>query len=60
MVDLSGENAVDSEWMAYLGSFRYLQSLNVSNCHRLSSSGVWTISGMLLENDTNVGFKAEL
>ncbi|KAE8649205.1 chaoptin isoform X2 [Cucumis sativus] len=40
--------------MAYLGSFRYLQSLNVSNCHRLSSSGVWTISGMTTLRELNV------
>ncbi|CAK9324828.1 unnamed protein product [Citrullus colocynthis] len=54
VVDLSGENAVDSEWMAYLGSFRYLQSLNVSNCRRLSSSGIWTISGMTTLRELNV------
>ncbi|XP_050943074.1 uncharacterized protein LOC103493092 isoform X3 [Cucumis melo] len=54
VVDLSGENAVDSEWMAYLGSFRYLQSLNVSNCHRLSSSGIWAISGMTTLRELNV------
>lgn len=47
VVDLSGENAVDSEWMAYLGAYRYLRSLNLSNCHRLSSSGIWAIAGML-------------
>ncbi|KAA0044905.1 F-box/LRR-repeat protein 14 isoform X1 [Cucumis melo var. makuwa] len=54
VVDLSGENAVDSEWMAYLGSFRYLQALNVSNCHRLSSSGIWAISGMTTLRELNV------
>ncbi|XP_022942088.1 F-box/LRR-repeat protein 14 isoform X1 [Cucurbita moschata] len=54
VVDLSGENAVDSEWMAYIGAFRYLRSLNVSNCHRLSSSGIWAVAGMTTLRELNI------
>lgn len=45
-VDLSGQNSVDAEWMAYIGAFRYLRSLNVSDCHKLTNSALWTITGM--------------
>ncbi|KAK9072962.1 hypothetical protein SSX86_009398 [Deinandra increscens subsp. villosa] len=45
-IDLSGESSVDAEWMAYLGAFHYLYSLNVSDCHRINSSALWALSGM--------------
>ncbi|KAD5508248.1 hypothetical protein E3N88_15951 [Mikania micrantha] len=45
-IDLSGENSVDAEWMAYLGAFQYLHSLNISDCHRINSSALWALSGM--------------
>ncbi|PWA80481.1 leucine-rich repeat (LRR) family protein [Artemisia annua] len=45
-VDLRGESSVDAEWMAYLGAFKYLHSLNVSDCHRINSSALWALSGM--------------
>ncbi|XP_030470153.1 uncharacterized protein LOC115688468 isoform X2 [Syzygium oleosum] len=32
--------------MAYLGGFRYLRCLNVADCHRITSSALWAISGM--------------
>ncbi|KAG2677060.1 hypothetical protein I3760_12G080900 [Carya illinoinensis] len=45
-IDLRGENFVDAEWMAYLGGFRNLRSLNVSDCHRVTSSALWAMTGM--------------
>ncbi|KAF7151730.1 hypothetical protein RHSIM_Rhsim02G0242800 [Rhododendron simsii] len=45
-IDLRGEISVDAEWMAYLGAFRYLRSLNVSGCRRITSSALWDITGM--------------
>ncbi|KAM2227838.1 hypothetical protein ACFXTI_014605 [Malus domestica] len=45
-VDLRGESSVDAEWIAYLGAFRYLRSLNVSVCRRLTASALWPITGM--------------
>ncbi|KAF8027816.1 hypothetical protein BT93_E0673 [Corymbia citriodora subsp. variegata] len=32
--------------MAYLGGFRYLRCLNIADCHRITSSALWAISGM--------------
>ncbi|CAN0908814.1 Internalin I [Linum grandiflorum] len=45
-VHLRGENTVDAEWMAYIGAFRYLRSLNLADCHRLNSSALWPLIGM--------------
>lgn len=45
-VDLRGENSVDMEWMAYMGAFRYLRSLNIADCHRITSSALWAITGI--------------
>ncbi|KAF7828147.1 putative adenylate cyclase regulatory protein isoform X1 [Senna tora] len=45
-IDVRGENSVDAEWMAYLGAFRHLRSLNVADCHRINSSALWAITGM--------------
>ncbi|XP_028774773.1 uncharacterized protein LOC114744074 [Neltuma alba] len=45
-IDVRGENSVDAEWMAYLGAFRHLCSLNVGGCHRITSSALWAITGM--------------
>ncbi|XP_071698650.1 uncharacterized protein [Rutidosis leptorrhynchoides] len=45
-LDLRGESSVDAEWMAYIGAFHYLCSLNVSYCHRINSSALWALSGM--------------
>ncbi|XVE64696.1 hypothetical protein DITRI_Ditri07aG0121900 [Diplodiscus trichospermus] len=45
-IDLIGENCVDAEWMAYLGAFRYLRSLNVADCHRITNSAIWSLLGM--------------
>lgn len=46
VVDLKGENNVDAEWMAYLGAFRYLRSLNLADCHRINNSALWSLVGM--------------
>lgn len=45
-VDLRGENHVDAQWMAYLGAFRYLRYLNVADCHRITNSALWPLTGM--------------
>lgn len=45
-IDLRGEKSVDAEWMAYLGAFRYLRSLNVADCHKVTSSALWPITGI--------------
>ncbi|KAI3422973.1 uncharacterized protein J3R85_011490 [Psidium guajava] len=53
-VDLRGEISVDAEWMAYLGGFRYLRCLNVADCHRITSSALWAISGMANLKEVNL------
>ncbi|KAL5202041.1 hypothetical protein ABZP36_012993 [Zizania latifolia] len=45
-IDLSGYIAVDAEWLAYLGSFRYLRVLKLADCKNVNSSAVWALSGM--------------
>ncbi|KAJ7945040.1 putative F-box/LRR protein [Quillaja saponaria] len=45
-VDARGESSVDAEWMAYLGAFRHLRCLNVADCHRVTSSAIWALTGM--------------
>ncbi|XP_050377535.1 receptor-like protein 53 [Argentina anserina] len=45
-IDLRGDNNVDAEWFAYIGAFRYLRSLNVSDCRKITSSAVWALAGM--------------
>jgi hypothetical protein len=34
--------------MAYLGAFRNLRSLNVADCHRVTSSAVWPMIGTII------------
>ncbi|MED6126246.1 hypothetical protein PIB30_076462 [Stylosanthes scabra] len=45
-IDLRGDNSVDAEWIAYLGAFRQLRYLNLSDCHRITCSSLWPLSGM--------------
>ncbi|TVU16969.1 hypothetical protein EJB05_32973 [Eragrostis curvula] len=45
-VDLSGFVAVDAEWLAYLGSFRYLRVLKLADCKNVTNAAVWALSGM--------------
>lgn len=45
-IDLRGESCVDAEWMAYLGAFRYLQSIILADCHRINNSALWNITGL--------------
>ncbi|ERN12106.1 uncharacterized protein LOC18440312 isoform X1 [Amborella trichopoda] len=45
-VDLMGESSVDAEWMAYLGAYRYLRSLNLADCKRVTDFALWNISGL--------------
>ncbi|KAH0975001.1 hypothetical protein GBA52_016900 [Prunus armeniaca] len=45
-LDLRGESSVDAEWIAYIGAFRYLRSLNLSDCRRLTTSALWPIAGL--------------
>ncbi|GAV65775.1 LRR_6 domain-containing protein [Cephalotus follicularis] len=53
VIDLRNENSVNEEWMAYIGAFRYLRSLNVSTCRRINNSALWALTGMtsLMELD---------
>ncbi|XP_044487447.1 disease resistance protein RPV1 isoform X2 [Mangifera indica] len=46
VIDLRGESSVDGEWLAYLGACRYLRSLNLADCYRISSSAIWPLAGM--------------
>lgn len=55
-IDLRGENCVDAEWMAYVGAFRYLRSLNLADCHRINSSAIWSLVGMYVEFEINAQF----
>ncbi|CAL8087321.1 unnamed protein product [Prunus armeniaca] len=43
-LDLRGESSVDAEWIAYIGAFRYLRSLNLFDCRRLTTSALWPIA----------------
>ncbi|KAL1552033.1 hypothetical protein AAHA92_12881 [Salvia divinorum] len=45
-IDLSGESFVDAEWMAYLGAFRYLNSLILADCHKINNAALWNITGL--------------
>ncbi|OVA01954.1 Leucine-rich repeat [Macleaya cordata] len=45
-IDLKHENCVDAEWMAYLGAFRCLRSLNIADCRAINNSALWAITGM--------------
>ncbi|KAK9145421.1 hypothetical protein Sjap_005324 [Stephania japonica] len=45
-INLRGENLVDAEWMAYLGAYRYLHSINVSGCRGINNSTLWALTGM--------------
>ncbi|XP_043716869.1 internalin I isoform X2 [Telopea speciosissima] len=45
-IDLKGESSVNAEWMAYLGAFRYLRTLNLADCQRINNSALWAITGM--------------
>ncbi|KAF9600364.1 hypothetical protein IFM89_008599 [Coptis chinensis] len=45
-INLKGENLVDAEWMAYLGAFRYLQTLILADCRSITSSALWPLTGM--------------
>lgn len=45
-IDLRGESSVDAEWMAYIGGFCCLCSLNIADCQRITNSALWPIIGM--------------
>ncbi|XP_020269210.1 uncharacterized protein LOC109844543 isoform X3 [Asparagus officinalis] len=45
-VDLSGESSVDAEWMAYLGGFRNLRILKLSDCRSLNNHALWPVTGL--------------
>ncbi|CAE6218638.1 unnamed protein product [Arabidopsis arenosa] len=45
-IDLRGESSINAEWMAYIGGFVNLISLNLSDCQRLNSSTLWPITGL--------------
>ncbi|KAJ4849498.1 hypothetical protein Tsubulata_005810 [Turnera subulata] len=54
VIDLKGENSVDAEWMAYIGAFRFLHSLNLADCHRINSSSLWELAGMTCLKELDV------
>ncbi|EOA18339.1 hypothetical protein CARUB_v10006858mg [Capsella rubella] len=45
-IDLRGESSINAEWMAYIGGFANLLSLNLSDCQRINSSSLWPITGL--------------
>ncbi|KAG0455892.1 hypothetical protein HPP92_023680 [Vanilla planifolia] len=45
-VNLRGESCVDAEWMAYLGAFRHLHSLNIADCKNINNNALWPLSGL--------------
>lgn len=45
-IDLRGASYVDAEWMAYIGAFDHLHSLNLSDCNKINNSAIWAITGM--------------
>ncbi|EPS60572.1 hypothetical protein M569_14231, partial [Genlisea aurea] len=45
-MDLTGENHVDAEWTAYLGSYNYLRRLVLADCNKISNSAIWSLAGM--------------
>ena len=47
-VDLRGQICVDAEWIAYIGAFRHLRSLNLADCHKLTTSALWPIAGIVI------------
>ncbi|EFH46021.1 hypothetical protein ARALYDRAFT_492485 [Arabidopsis lyrata subsp. lyrata] len=58
-IDLRGESSINAEWMAYIGGFVNLVSLNLSDCQRINSSTLWPITGLtsLTELDLSRCFK---
>ncbi|KAL6986397.1 hypothetical protein U1Q18_019762 [Sarracenia purpurea var. burkii] len=52
-VDLRSETSVDAEWMAYLGAFHCLCSLNIADCSRITNSALWAIT-VLLDKTTYI------
>ncbi|XP_010445164.1 PREDICTED: uncharacterized protein LOC104727789 [Camelina sativa] len=46
-IDLRGESSINAEWMAYIGGFVNLLSLNLSDCLRINNSTLWPITGIL-------------
>ncbi|ESQ54962.1 hypothetical protein EUTSA_v10024706mg [Eutrema salsugineum] len=45
-IDLRGESSINAEWMAYIGGFVNLLSLNISDCQRINNSTLWPITGL--------------
>ncbi|KAL1222587.1 hypothetical protein V5N11_018955 [Cardamine amara subsp. amara] len=45
-IDLRGESSINAEWMAYIGGFVNLLSLNLSDCLRINNSTLWPITGL--------------
>ncbi|XP_051137342.1 uncharacterized protein LOC127255704 isoform X2 [Andrographis paniculata] len=53
-VDLRGDKSVDEEWMAYLGGFRYLHSMNLADCHKINNAAIWSTTGMKCLTELNL------
>lgn len=44
-IDLSGEAAVDWEWMAYVGGCCHLRALCATDCKALTNNALWQLTG---------------
>uniref|UniRef100_A0A1J3HD17 F-box/LRR-repeat protein 14 n=1 Tax=Noccaea caerulescens TaxID=107243 RepID=A0A1J3HD17_NOCCA len=45
-IDFRGESSINAEWMAYIGGFVNILSLNLSDCPRINNSTLWPITGL--------------
>ncbi|VVB03203.1 unnamed protein product [Arabis nemorensis] len=53
-IDLRGESSINAEWMAYIGGFVNLYSLNLSDCLRINNSTLWPITGLTSLTELNL------
>ncbi|KFK28939.1 hypothetical protein AALP_AA7G068300 [Arabis alpina] len=53
-IDLRGESSINAEWMAYIGGFVNLYSLNLSDCQRINNSTLWPITGLTSLTELNL------
>ncbi|GAQ91684.1 hypothetical protein KFL_008340040 [Klebsormidium nitens] len=45
-VDLSGVSAVDATWLAYVGAYTHLRSLNLAACKNVTDASLWHLLGL--------------
>lgn len=44
-VNLSGLAVVDASWLAYVGAYTHLRSLNLSACKNVTDASLWHLLG---------------